>query len=170
MTNIWYARGPFWDNSFLFFLLFNLRWAQLYVSLVIAVFAIFLLKLPLISFVLGFIQKTCKACGAMRNTVQAIGAIWYILKYTSLQILHTYFTIQVYHLRTLTIDSQTPIISICLCCIPWSIADMTSFYNMFVSKYTYLEIRRNVAGTNNKVKILFKKALAQDVQNKGTFF
>ena len=28
------SRGPFWDNSFLFFLLFNLRWAQLYVSLV----------------------------------------------------------------------------------------------------------------------------------------
>ena len=28
------SRRPFWDNSFLFFLLFNLRWAQLYVSLV----------------------------------------------------------------------------------------------------------------------------------------
>ena len=27
------SRGPFWDNLFLFFL-FNLRWAQLYVSLV----------------------------------------------------------------------------------------------------------------------------------------
>ena len=51
---------------------------------------------------------------------------------------------------------------------------MTSFYNMFVSKYTYFEIRRNVAGTNNKVKILFKTALAQDVskwsvQSKSTF-
>ena len=38
----------------------------------------------------------------------------------------------------------------------------------------YLEIRRNGAGTNNKVKILFKKALAQDaskwpVQSKSTF-
>ena len=28
------SRGPFWDNLFLFFLLLNLRWAQLYVSLV----------------------------------------------------------------------------------------------------------------------------------------
>ena len=28
------SRGPFWNNLFLFFLLFNLRWAQLYVSLV----------------------------------------------------------------------------------------------------------------------------------------
>ena len=31
------SRGPFWDNLFLFFLLFNLRWAQLYVSLVVQV-------------------------------------------------------------------------------------------------------------------------------------
>ena len=28
------SRGPGWDNLILFFLLFNLRWAQLYVSLV----------------------------------------------------------------------------------------------------------------------------------------
>ena len=28
---------PFWDNLFLFFLLFNLRWAQLYVSLVLLI-------------------------------------------------------------------------------------------------------------------------------------
>ena len=28
------SRRPFWNNLFLFFLLFNLRWAQLYVSLV----------------------------------------------------------------------------------------------------------------------------------------
>ena len=45
---------------------------------------------------------------------------------------------------------------------------------MFVCKCTYLEIRRNGAGTNNKVKILFKTALAQDVskwsvQSKSTF-
>ena len=29
------SRGPFWGDLFLFFLLFNLRWAQLYVSLVL---------------------------------------------------------------------------------------------------------------------------------------
>ena len=45
---------------------------------------------------------------------------------------------------------------------------------MFVCKCTYLEIRRNGAGKNNKVKILFKKALAQDaskwpVQSKSMF-
>ena len=36
-------RGPFWENLFWFFLLFNLRWAQLYVSLVWIVLQIFLL-------------------------------------------------------------------------------------------------------------------------------
>ena len=51
---------------------------------------------------------------------------------------------------------------------------MTTFYNMLVCKYIYLKIRRNGAGTNNKVKILLKTALAQDVskwlvQSKSTF-
>ena len=45
---------------------------------------------------------------------------------------------------------------------------------MLVCKYIYLKIRRNGAGKNNKTKILFKTALAQDVskwsvQSKSTF-
>ena len=36
------SRGPFWNNLFLFFLLFNLRWAVMYVSLVFLIFQSYL--------------------------------------------------------------------------------------------------------------------------------
>ena len=144
-------------------------------------FAFFLLKLLLISFVLGFIPRTCKACGAMRNIVRTnygrhmISSPIYILQYTPPQILHTFFTIQVCnliaerftdtrHYQSAYVALQEDLVAwlhstICLCAntFIWKLEEMVLAY---LTKWRYC--------------LLFKKALAQEVskwpvQSKSTF-